>query len=66
MVTRYGCLLLGVVAALLFLAALLTCRITGLPVSPTTTNERPSPIEESPGDAMANQPAGYLSKGGGE
>ena len=66
MVTRYGCLILGVLASLLFLAALLTCRITGLPVAPVHTNEGPPLIEEGLGDALGNLLAGYPSKAGGE
>ncbi|MFQ6028050.1 MAG: hypothetical protein ACE5Q6_11200 [Dehalococcoidia bacterium] len=30
---RYSCLTIGILFALLFLVALVTCRITGLPVS---------------------------------
>jgi hypothetical protein len=32
MVSRYGCLILGILMSLLFLAALVTCRIRGFPV----------------------------------
>ncbi len=66
MITRYGCLILGVVASLLFLTALLTCRITGLPVAPVHPNEGPSLIEEGLDDVVGNLLADYSGKASGE
>ena len=42
---RYSCLILGVLVVLVLLLALITCRLTGFPLSEETETGRTAPLD---------------------
>lgn len=51
---RFSCLIFGVLFGLLFLVALLTCRVTGLPFSIDTGQAPTSPIVQHDVEQLAS------------